>query len=232
MTGVELAPGAWWIVVGIGTLLGLDAISWPQSMASRPIVAGTLGGMLFGDPGGGFLVGAWLEIMASRHPPYGAARYPETGPAALIAGAAFALSESGSIIALMFCVLAGWTIGWVGSHSIALLRRYNDRALGDPASFAGDPTELARRHRRSIRLDGARAALVTGALFLPVVLAVRVAETWGPGGLGAGLTPVLAVLGLAGLGGVGARLLGGRREGWPTFVIGGAVGLLLIWVFP
>lgn len=232
MTGVELAPGAWWIVVGIGTLLGLDAISWPQSMASRPIVAGTLGGMLFGDPGGGFLVGAWLEILASRHPPYGAARYPETGPAALIAGAAFALSESASILALMLCVLAGWTIGWVGSHSIALLRRHNDRALGDPASFAGDPTELARRHRRSIRLDGARAAIVTGALFLPVVLAVRVAETWGPGRLGVALTPILAVLGLAGLGGVGARLLGGRREGWPPFVIGGAVGALLIWVFP
>ena len=232
MTGIDLAPGAWMIVVGIGTLLGLDGISWPQTMASRPIAAGTLGGLLFGDPASGFLAGAWLEIVSARHPPFGAARYPETGPAALIGGAAYALSDTGSMLALLCSVLAGWTIGWVGSHSIAVLRRYNDGALGDPAAFAGDPAELARRHRRSLRIDGARAAAVTGALFLPVVYAVRFAETWPAGPTGAGLAPLLAVLGLAGLGGVGARLLGGRRQGWPPFAVGGAVGLLLVWVIP
>ncbi|MDH3733141.1 MAG: PTS sugar transporter subunit IIC [Gemmatimonadota bacterium] len=230
MTGLEITPGAWLMVVGLGTLLGLDAISWPQTMASRPMVAGTIGGMLFGDPAAGFLAGAWLEVVSSRHPPFGAARYPETGPSALIAGAAFALSETGSTLALLGVVLAGWTIGWVGSYSIALLRIYNGQLMGDPAAFGGDPAEVARRHRRAIRIDGARAALVTGALFVPVVLSVRWLETWPAGDRGAVLSPLLAVIAVAALAGVGARLLGGRREGWPPFVLGGAAGLLLLWV--
>ncbi len=229
MTGLEMTPGTWLIVTGIGTLLGLDAISWPQTMASRPIVAGTLGGMLFGNPVAGFVAGAWLELAASHHPPFGAARYPETGPASLIAGAAYALSDSGSILALLGATIAGWTIGWIGMHSIALLRMYNGRAVGDPTAFGGDPAELARRHRRCMRLDGARAALITGALFVPVTVSVRWLESWVPGASEGRLTGLLAVMALASLGGVGARVLGGRREGWPPYAIGALAGLLIVW---
>ena len=230
MTGLEVTPGAWLIVVGLGTLLGLDAIAWPQTMASRPVVAGTIGGTLFGDPASGFLAGAWLEIVFARHPPYGAARYPETGPSGLVAGAAFALSDTGSALALLTAVVAGWTLGWIGTHSIAVLRRYSGELVGDPVAFHGDPGELARRHLRAIRLDAARAAALTGAMFLPVALSVRWLETWPAGELGTSATPFLAVLGLAALSGVGARVLGGRREGWPPFALGGLAGLLLLWI--
>lgn len=227
MTGVELTPGSWILVTALGALLGLDAVSWPQAMISRPIVAATLGGTLFGAPASGFLAGAWLELVAARHPPLGAARYPETGPAALIAGAAFALSDTRSALPLVAAVVAGWTIGWVGMHTIQLLRAFNERLIADPEAIKGDAEEIARRHRFGIRVDGLRAALLTGTLFVPAVLVVRWLETWGadPGSTRGSIT--LAVLGLAALGGVAARVLGGRRQAWPAFVAGGLVGLLL-----
>lgn len=230
MTGLELTPGDWLIVVALGTLLGLDGTSWPQTMASRPIVAGTLGGLLFGDPTSGFIVGAWLEIVTSRHPPFGGARYPETGPAGLISGAAYALSDTGSVVALVAAALAGWAIGWIGTHSISMLRAHNARSLGDPASYQASLTELVRRHRRAIRLDAVRAAATTGAFFVPVVISVHWLDGVRPGELGAAWAPTLAALGLAGLAGVGARVLGGRREGWPAFVFGGMAGLALVWL--
>jgi len=228
MTGLELTPGSWMIVVALGTFLGLDAISWPQTMASRPIVAGTLGGLLFGDPTSGFIAGAWLEVLDSRHHPFGAARYPETGPAGLVAGAAYALSHSHSLLALVAATLAGWAIGWIGTHSIAWVRWNNDRLVGDPTSLDGSLSELVRRHRQALRLDGLRAAAITGLLFLPVVSGIRWLEAAPPGPLVA-WTPLLAAGALSGLAGVGARVLCGRRDRWPVFVLGGVTGLALVW---
>ena len=230
MTGIEVTSGTWLLVTAVGVLLGLDGVTWLQTMASRPIVAGTIGGMLFGDPVAGFLAGAWLEFVTSRHPPFGAARYPETGPAGLIAGAAYAMSDTASILALLVAVLAGWTIGWIGTHTISVMRLFIDRLVGDPRVFAGDPAELARRHRRAMRIDGARAGLITGALFLPVVFSVRWIEAIGPGPAGGTPTGLVAAMALAGLGGVGARVLGGRREGWPPFVLGAVAAAVLVWV--
>jgi mannose/fructose/N-acetylgalactosamine-specific phosphotransferase system component IIC len=228
MIGLEISPGTWLVVTILGVGLGLDGTSLVQSMASRPIVAATIGGMLFGDPGSGFLAGGWLELVSGRHPPFGAARYPETGPASLIAGSAFALSEHGSILALVAATAAGWAIGWIGTHSIQWLRRVNEKAVGDPAAYAGDPAELARRHRRAIRLDGARAAVITGALFVPAVLSARWLESWPAGPAGGAWASLAALIALAGLGGSGARVLGGRRQGWPSFVLGGVAALLLL----
>jgi mannose/fructose/N-acetylgalactosamine-specific phosphotransferase system component IIC len=230
MTGVELSPGAWLLVVGIGTLLALDGVSWPQSMASRPIVAATIGGALFGAPGAGFFAGAWLELAALRHPPYGAARYPETGPAALISGAAYGLSETGSLGALAASVLAGWAIGWIGTHTIAVLRAYNARLVGDPRSVAGNLDELERRHRAALRLDAARGALISGSLFIPVALGVRLVESWPGTAVAAPAVLLAATVSIASLSGAGARLIGGRRSGWPAFALGTLGGLTLLWL--
>lgn len=228
MTGLEIGPGTWLIVTLVGVALGLDGTSLVQSMASRPVVAATIGGVLFGDPAAGFLAGAWLELVSARHPPFGAARYPETGPASLIAGSAFAASDDGSMPALLAAIVAGWTIGWVGTHSIHWLRGANEKAVGDPSGWAGDPSELERRHRRAIRLDAVRAAVITGSLFVPTVVSVRWLESWTAGPSGGIWTSTVAVVALGGLGGSGARVLGGRREAWPPFVLGAVAALLLI----
>ena len=42
----------------LGAVLGLDVVSFPQAMISRPIVAATAAATLLGDPGRGLLVGA------------------------------------------------------------------------------------------------------------------------------------------------------------------------------
>ena len=60
----------------LGALLGLDTVSFPQAMLSRPIVAATLGGAIVGAPLAGLIVGATLELIAVETLPFGASRYP------------------------------------------------------------------------------------------------------------------------------------------------------------
>ncbi len=227
MAGLDLSPGLWLLLVALGAFVGLDGISWPQLMISRPIVAGTLGGLLFGDPAAGFLSGALLEIVSARHPPYGAARYPETGPAGLVAGAAYANAGSGAgLLPLITVTLAGWAIGWIGSHSIQLQRTFCGRLVGDPMALGGDGRTLTRRHRLAMRPDAGRAAFIPGVLVVPTMVAARVATTFATP-TQARISVALAAAGIAGLAGVGARVLGGRRRGWLAFGAGALVGAAL-----
>lgn len=230
MTALDLSVGTWLVACALGVFVALDAISWPQAMWSRPIVAATMGGLLCGAPTSGFVVGAWLEIVLSRHPPFGAARYPETGPASLIAGAALAAAGPLSISGLVAAVLVGWTVGWLGSHTIDALRVGNARLVADRESIGGDLRELARRHRLAMRVDGFRGAAIVGCLLVPAALFVRFGSAAEPGGLGASAGPLLAAMGLAGVAGSGARALGTRRGRWPFFAAGGVVGVFLLWI--
>ncbi len=232
MIGVELGPGHWLLVTALGALVGLDGISWPQVMLSRPIASGTLGGLLFGDPAAGFLAGALLEVLAARHPPFGAARYPETGPAGLVAGSGYALTDEAGLLALVAVTVIGWTIGWIGSHSIHLQRTLSGRLVGDPGIFAGRPEEVARRHRLAMRIDAARAALITGATFVPTVLFARLADSVPPGPAGPLLTASLLAAGVGGLAGAGARVLGGRATGWSAFAAGAAITAVATMILP
>jgi PTS system mannose-specific IIC component len=71
----------------LGGLLGLDVVSFPQAMFSRPLVAATLAGALLGQPSSGLLIGVALELVALETLPFGASRYPEWGSAAVVGGA-------------------------------------------------------------------------------------------------------------------------------------------------
>lgn len=228
VTGLELGVATWLLLVGLGGLLAVDATGWPQAMVSRPIVAGTLGGALLGGAGAGFLAGALLELMSFRHPPYGAARYPDTGPAGLIAGAAYAAAGGEGLLPLLAAVLAGWLLGWVGARSVHLVRLLNGRLVGDPDVVAAQPRRIERRHRWALRLDAARGMVLTAALLVPVVLGVRLTAGVPPGGaLGADWSLGMAALGLAAVAGAGARNLSPGRRGWPLLLAGGFVGLAL-----
>ena len=95
MSGVAL--GTVLLLLVWGTLAGLDLVSVPQAMLSRPLVAATVAGAILGDVDAGLRVGAVLELFALDVLPVGAVRYPDYGPAsvgaaAISAGAPWELS--------------------------------------------------------------------------------------------------------------------------------------------
>lgn len=221
--GPELDGLTWTLVVLAGGLLAVDGVSWLQTMASRPLAAGTVGGALLGDPGAGIVAGMALELLFLRHLPFGAARYPEAGPAGLVAGAAYAGVGGGDPVALAAAVLAGWGVGWLGAESIRWLRELNGRILARAGKLGRVPSRLERRQRFALALDFVRGCVLTAAVLVPTILGVRLAATgFHPDPtLWPGILVALAVGIAAGAG--GRALARSEREGWLLVVGGGVV---------
>ena len=181
----------------LGAVLGLDVVSFPQAMISRPIVASTLAGMLVGAPMQGLLVGALLELFALETLPFGASRYPEWGSAAVVAGALAAQQAAGAAGGIALAVLAGLVTAWVGGHSMVWLRRLNARwarqRLG--ALDAGSGRTVIGLQLYGMTADLLRgAAMTTVALLLLGPATAYVAARWGlPDGVGPGTAAALGV---------------------------------------
>jgi PTS system mannose-specific IIC component len=143
----------------LGAVLGLDTVSFPQAMLSRPLVAATLGGALAGSPGGGLLVGAALELIALETLPFGASRYPEWGSASAVGGALFASATISPPGALSLAVVAAVATAWVGSWSMVKVREFNAR-MSHAAQSALDAG--ARGAVIGLQLKGLTADLVRG----------------------------------------------------------------------
>lgn len=213
-------------MVGCGAVLGLDAASWPQVMVSRPIVAATLGGALLGDAASGFLVGAVLELLGLGHAPYGAAVYPETGPAGLLAGAGLAAGGGAAIGPFLVAVASGWAIGWIGAISVRMQRSLNERLLA-AGDLAAPTKRLERRHRIAMVLDALRAGTLTAAFAIPVMWVVRLAAGISTiGGMVAASALLVVGMGLAG--GAGAGGMRRRAVDPLLFLAGGAIALTMI----
>ncbi|MDQ3136008.1 MAG: PTS sugar transporter subunit IIC, partial [Gemmatimonadota bacterium] len=120
---IELAGHTVVLLLLWGTVVGLDLVSVPQAMLSRPLVAGTVAGWLAGDVQAGLRVGTVLELFALDVLPIGAVRYPDYGPATVVAaavaaGAPWELGLGLSVgVGLVLAVLGGW--------SLQLVRRWN-----------------------------------------------------------------------------------------------------------
>ena len=154
----------------LGGLLGLDTVSFPQAMLSRPIVAATLSGALLGDALSGLLVGATLELFALETLPFGASRYPEWGSASVIGGALFAKSTYGFDAGrLTTTVLVALTLAWIGGWSMVQVRKLN-------ATWARSRHDaVARGARRTViglQVAGLGADLVRGILVTALGLSV------------------------------------------------------------
>ena len=206
----------------------MDAVSWPQVMISRPLVSATIGGWLLGNPAAGILVGAVLEMFALRHPPFGAAKYPDTGPAGLVAGASFAAAGGVAIGALLVSVAVGWALAWVGTVTVHVRRRLNERIMSPAVELAADPGLLEQRHRLAIWLDALRGGILVAAFLVPSVLAVTLAVGTGPSDLGRYAIASL-VLGLAASAGAAGRASAFGVRGGPLLLVGAGLGLLLVW---
>src|SRR3954471_14228937 len=98
----------------LGGLLALDGTSVGQVMVSRPLVAASLGGLVVGHPAAGMAIGVVLEALHLAVLPVGASRYPEGGPAAAVAGAAYAAyaPAGGGSAALLAAVLFALAMEW------------------------------------------------------------------------------------------------------------------------
>jgi PTS system mannose-specific IIC component len=166
----------------LGAILGLDVVSFPQAMISRPLVAATLAGALVGAPARGLLAGVVLELFALETLPFGASRYPEWGSAAVVGGALFAVQRDGVIGALTFAAFAALVTASVGGWSMIQHRRLIARWAGgmrEPLA-AGDADAVIGLQLRGLTADLVRGGLMTFiglVIFTPLSRAVMAAWT-------------------------------------------------------
>lgn len=177
MTVLEALPLAM-----LGALLGLDVVSFPQVMISRPIVAATVAGAFIGNPPAGLLIGVVLEMIALDTLPFGAARYPEWGSAGVVGGALFASQPSGMPGALPASVLAALLTASISGWSMVALRRLIASRLEKVRDQIeeGSRDALMSFHLSGMSMDLLRAALVTTfamLIFHPLVKAI--VAVWG-----------------------------------------------------
>lgn len=160
MTALDVLP-----IAILGGVLGLDVVSFPQAMISRPLVASTLAGALIGQTASGLMLGAALELIALETLPFGASRYPEWGSAAVVGGAIFASHPSHPAGAMSVGVVAALATTWVGGWTMVKLRQWN-------AAWAARKRDALEAGARgavvSLQLMGMTADLARGVLLTAI----------------------------------------------------------------
>jgi PTS system mannose-specific IIC component len=216
------------LVLTLGTLAGLDLVSVPQMMISRPLAAGTLGGVVVGEPLAGLAVGALLELFALETMPIGAVRYPDWGPGAAAAGAlAGEGPATGSDPALLGVVLAALGTAVLGGWSMQVLRRANVAAVERyrAALEAGSAAAVRRVQYGGLLRDALRALVLTGTALAAGRLVAGVLESaWRAPFVVARIALVASAVGVAVW---SAWRLFGRGETSPWFVSGLGAGAAL-----
>jgi mannose/fructose/N-acetylgalactosamine-specific phosphotransferase system component IIC len=218
------------LIIALGGVVALDATSFGQLMLSRPMVAGILCGAIVGMPLEGALLGALLEALSLGILPVGAARYSETGTAAVAATGALGLATltptPGSILlALVFGLL--WQR--IAGATVVLGRYVNERMVraGRPG-----PEQLDRlielRHIETMLLDILRGVLLTSVALLVGVPLLRIgAPRWTlPAVVAAAAVAAAAATVLAGT----APLFAETKRGRVLLLLGLLCGSLLLLV--
>ena len=153
------------IVAMLGAILGLDVVSFPQAMLSRPLAACTITAGLLGSAPSGLLLGVVVEAFALETLPVGASRYPEWGSSSAVGGALVAMTPTVTEGALLVAVAATLSMAWISGWSMVQLRRLN-------AYWARQRHERIAAGSRGVvvglQLSGMSADLVRGALLTAV----------------------------------------------------------------
>ncbi len=212
-------------IVGWSVVVGVDLVTVPQGLWSRPLVAATVAGLIAGNVAAGLMAGITLELYALDVLPVGASRYPDYSIAAVAAGLAATrvplslVPGIAGLVGLPMAVFGGW--------SLQRLRRRNaisvDRRLERLES--GDTTALAELQQHGLARDALRSLLVAAvglvAAFAATAVpwsAVRHAGWISAGAVAGGLA--------AAFGGAIRRSGTGARRRW--FVVGIACGVLIV----
>jgi PTS system mannose-specific IIC component len=214
----------------LGGVLGLDVVSFPQAMISRPLVAATVGGAFIGNAPLGLLLGAALELIALETLPFGASRYPEWGSASVVGGAIFASHPEQPAGAMTLAVLATLTTTWIGGWSMVKLRQLNAVWAGRrrPALEAGARGTVISLQLMGMTADLVRGAVLTGIAYAMLApLATACIEIWS---IEARLSRAIVVSAAASVAGAAAWKIFHSTAGARWFFVGGlAVGLLALY---
>lgn len=225
----DAALGTLVLLLVWGIVTGLDLVSVPQAMLSRPLVAATVAGAILGDIESGLRVGVVLELFALDVLPVGAVRYPDYGPASV--GAAAVVAGTPWELSLGVGVGVGLLVATVGGWSLLFLRRVNAHAVQrhTAALQAGDSAVIRRLHYAAIARDVLRSLVLTALAIGAAGIAVRSARP----SRETAVALTIAAVGAGAASALGGALRGagvGSRRRW--LVVGGAVGTfigVLVW---
>ena len=210
-------------LAGWGTLVGIDLVSFPQALLSRPLIAGAGAGLILGEFAIGIQVGLVLELFALDVLPVGAARYPDYGPA--VVGAVVLAAGAATERVLGLAALFGLGLAVLGGLTLQILRQVNGRLIRRSAAglATGDAATIAGVQYRGLVGDLLRSLLFTG---LAVALALLL-RPWLPDGERYAMVTAVAVgSGVAAALGGAIRSAGrGARLRW--LAAGAGLGLLL-----
>lgn len=208
-----------------GTLAGIDLVTAPQGLLSRPLVAATVAGAIVGNVESGIVAGMVLELYALDVLPIGAARYPDFGAASVGAAAAAALVPLefvpgvAGLVALPVAVFGGWTVQQLRRFNSASVTRRLERVS------AGDARAIWELQRNGFLRDAARSlALVIVALLTAAIVgsvaweSVRHAELLSWATIAGGF--------IAAIGGALRSAGSGARRRW--YAVGVATGLVVV----
>jgi PTS system mannose-specific IIC component len=222
-------------LVLLGAVLGLDVVSFPQAMISRPIVAATLAGAFAGAPAAGLVVGVALECLALETLPFGASRYPEWGSASVVGGLVGTRGADGAllpdpgawVIGVMAAIATAYAGGWTMVWHRRLIARWARPRLDLLA--AGTMRTVVALQVFGLTADLLRA----GALTLAGLLLAWPVSGWAIAAwrLGALETRGALIIGAAGVAASAVwKVLHGYSITRRLFVAGLAVGTLLVGV--
>lgn len=218
----------WLGLAAIGGLVGIDATSFAQTMVSRPFIAATAVGVLVGRPEEGAMLGAILELFALVILPVGAARYPESGTAAVAATAAYMsatpiLSPAVMLLSVLFSLL--WER--VSGYSVIMDRRFNEEYVAlAPLTSSRPDRELEKRHLLAIVADFARAVALTLSGWLIGSLSLRgLAELWS---MNSAIAPAILSIGVSCMVGAALPLFGGLQSRKVALMAGVICGSLIV----
>jgi len=211
-----------------GVLVGLDMTSVAQTMLSRPLVAGTVAGLIVGDPAGGMMMGVLLEFFALEVLPVGASRYPDYGLGAVVAVAVVAGSPS--VLGTGLGGGLGLAVAYAGGVAAHLARMMNG---ADVVRHAKQLDSGDRRTIYAIQMRGLLRDVVRSFVVIAVGLGVAyVARQAMPITLQGAVYLRIVIVGAAIAAVVsGTVRLTGRRVANQWFVIGligGIVGVVLL----
>lgn len=215
------------LLLAWGTVVGLDLVSVPQGLLSRPLISAAVAGWVVGDVETGLRVGAILELFALDVLPVGASRYPEYGPAAIGAVLLAAGLQAGdgvgvgALLGLLVATLAGYSLEWLRHANARDVHRH-------AAELDGGSTAAIRRLQwTGLARDTIRSVAVT-AVALTLASLAR-AQLNGVVRMPTYLTPVLVGVGLAAALSGALRTAGrGRRLAWLGVGLAAGVGLALV----